>query len=270
MTQTRDPHVVHTGLPGALWVPAVAAFGLILLPVVGLLVRNPWPRFLELVTSDSALAALNLSLRTAAVATLLCVLFGGPLAVVLARGSVPGMRLVRSVVLLPLVLPPVVGGLALLFLLGRSGFLGEALDLAFGVRIPYTTAAVVLAQTFVAMPFLVVSLEGALRTGGERFETMAATLGATPWTVFWRITVPLVLPGLGSGMVLAFARCLGEFGATIAFAGSLQGVTRTLPLEVYLQREVDVDAAIALSLVLVVVAVLVIAVARTRSAEGLR
>lgn len=270
MTQTRDRHLVHTGLPGALWVPAVVAFGLILLPVVGLVVRTPWPRFIDLVTSPSAYDALELSLRTAAMATLMCVLFGGPLAVVLARGSVPGMRLVRSVVLLPLVLPPVVGGLALLFLLGRSGFLGEALDLSFGVRIPYTTAAVVLAQTFVALPFLVVSLEGALRTGGERFETMAATLGATPWTVFRRITVPLVLPGLGSGMVLAFARCLGEFGATIAFAGSLQGVTRTLPLEVYLQREVDVDAAVALSLVLVAVAVVVIAVARPRAAEGLR
>ncbi|MGH3907381.1 MAG: ABC transporter permease [Pseudonocardiaceae bacterium] len=270
MTQTRDPHVVHTGLPGALWAPAAVAFGLILLPVVGLIVRTPWPRFIELVTSESAVAALELSLRTAAVSTLLCVLFGGPLAVVLARGSLPGMRYVRSVVLLPLVLPPVVGGLALLFLLGRSGFLGQALDLAFGVSIPYTTAAVVLAQTFVAMPFLVVSLEGALRTGGERYETIGATLGAAPWTVFWRITLPLVLPGLGSGMVLAFARCLGEFGATIAFAGSLQGVTRTLPLEVYLQREVDVDAAIALSLVLVAVAVVVIAVARPRGAEGLR
>ncbi|MGH3793733.1 MAG: ABC transporter permease [Pseudonocardiaceae bacterium] len=257
-------------MPGALWVPAGVAFGFISLPVVGLILKTPWSRFLELVTSDSAIAALWLSLRTAAVSTTLCVLIGGPLAVVLARGSVPGMRTVRSVVLLPLVLPPVVGGLALLYLLGRNGFAGKALDLAFGVTIPYTTTAVVLAQTFVAMPFLVVSLEGALRTGGERFETMAATLGATLWTVFWRITTPLVLPGLGSGMVLAFARCLGEFGATIAFAGSLQGVTRTLPLEVYLQREVDVDGAVALALVLVAVAILVIAVARPRVAEGLR
>ncbi|MFN2494556.1 MAG: ABC transporter permease [Pseudonocardiaceae bacterium] len=256
-------------MPGVLWVPAVVAFGLIVLPVIGLIVRTPWLRFVELVTSDSAIAALALSLRTAAVSTMLCVLLGGPLAVLLARAAVPGMRLVRSVVLLPLVLPPVVGGLALLFLLGRNGFAGQALDLAFGVRIPYTMAAVVLAQTFVAMPFLVVSLEGALRTGGERYEVIAATLGATPWTVFWRITVPLVLPGLGSGIVLALARCLGEFGATIAFAGSLQGVTRTLPLEVYLLREVDVDGAIALSLVLVVVAVIVIAVARPRVAEGL-
>ncbi|MGH3786268.1 MAG: ABC transporter permease [Pseudonocardiaceae bacterium] len=256
-------------MPAVLWAPAVAALALIVLPVVGLIVRAPWPRFVELITSESALTSLELSLRTAAVSTLLCVVLGGPLAVVLARGSVPGLRLLRSVVLLPLVLPPVVGGLALLYLLGRSGFAGYALEVAFGVRLPFTTAAVILAQTFVAMPFLVVSLEGALRTGGERYEVIAASLGAPPWTVFWRVTVPLVLPGLGSGMVLSFARCLGEFGATIAFAGSLQGVTRTLPLEVYLQREVDADAAIALSLLLVVVAIVVIAVARPRSAEGL-
>ncbi|MGH3978951.1 MAG: ABC transporter permease [Pseudonocardiaceae bacterium] len=264
-----DPHTVATGLPRLLWVPAVAALALIALPVVGLVVRAPWPRLVELVTGDAALDALELSLRTAAIAMVLCVLLGGPLAVVLARGSVPGLRLVRSVVLLPLVLPPVVGGLALLYLLGRSGFAGQALDLVFGLQLPFSTAAVVLAQTFVAMPFLVVSLEGALRTAGQRYESVAATLGAGPWTVFRRVTVPLVLPGLGSGMVLAFARSMGEFGATIAFAGSLQGVTRTLPLEVYLQREVDVDAAIALSLLLVVVAVLVIVVARPRAAEGL-
>ncbi|MGH3942831.1 MAG: ABC transporter permease [Pseudonocardiaceae bacterium] len=270
LTRPKDLHAVRIGLPSVLWVPAVVAFGLILLPVAGLIVRTPWPRFVELITSESALAALGLSLRTATVSTALCVVFGGPLAMVLARGTVPGMRLVRSVVLLPLVLPPVVGGLALLYLLGRNGFAGQALDLALGVSVPYTVAAVVLAQTFVALPFLVVSLEGALRTGGERYETVAATLGASPWMVFWRVTVPLVLPGLGSGMVLAFARCLGEFGATIAFAGSLQGVTRTLPLEVYLQREVDAEGAIALSLVLVVVAIAVIAVARPRGAEGLR
>jgi molybdate transport system permease protein len=270
VTQTRDPHITRTGLPGALWVPAAVALGLILLPVIGLVVRAPWSRFLELITSESALTSLELSLRTATVSTLLCVMLGGPLAVVLARDSVPGLRLLRSVVLLPLVLPPVVGGLALLYLLGRSGFAGHVLDVAFGVRLPFTTAAVILAQTFVAMPFLVVSLEGALRTGGERYESIAATLGARPWTVFRRITVPLVLPGLGSGTVLSFARCLGEFGATIAFAGSLEGVTRTLPLEVYLQREVDADGAIALSLLLVAVAIVVIVVGRPRSVEGLQ
>ncbi len=270
MSTVRDRHVVHPGLPPLLWVPAALALALIALPVVGLLVRAPFGQLFSLVTSETALDALSLSLRTAAVSTVLCVVLGGPLAVVLARGAVPGMRFVRSLVLLPLVLPPVVGGLALLYLLGRNGFAGEALDVAFGIRLPFTTAAVVLAQTFVAMPFLVVSLEGALRTAGERYEAVAATLGAGPWTVFRRVTLPLVLPGLGSGMVLAFARAMGEFGATIAFAGSLQGVTRTLPLEVYLQREVDVDGAIALSLLLVVVAVVVIVVARPRAAEGLR
>jgi molybdate transport system permease protein len=172
------------------------------------------------------------------------------------------------VVLLPLVLPPVVGGLALLFTLGRTGLVGQWIELGFGITIPFTTAAVILAQTFVAMPFLVVSLEGALRTAGQRYESIAATLGASPILAFRRVTVPLVLPGLASGAVLSFARCLGEFGATIAFAGSLQGTTRTLPLLVYLEREVDVDAAIALSLLLVVVAVVVIAVARPRFIEG--
>ena len=143
-------------------------------------------------------------------------------------------------------------------------------NVAFGITVPFTTAAVVLAQTFVALPFLVVSLEGALRTAGRRYEAVAATLGAAPWYAFRRVTVPLVLPGLASGAVLAFARCLGEFGATIAFAGSLQGTTRTLPLLVYLERESDVDAAVALSLLLVVVAVVVIAVARPRTVEGFR
>jgi molybdate transport system permease protein len=209
-----------------------------------------------------------LSLETAGISTLLCIVFGGPLAVVLARGRLRGLPFLRSVVLLPLVLPPVVGGLALLFLLGRTGLLGRGLDLWFGITIPFTTGAVVLAQTFVALPFLVVSLEGALRVSGQRYEAVAATLGASPALAFRRVTVPLVLPGLLSGSVLAFARCMGEFGATIAFAGSLQGTTRTLPLLVYLERETDVDAAVALSLLLVVVAVVVIAVARPRPLEG--
>lgn len=253
------------GLPPLLWVPAAVAFALIALPVIGLAIRADWPRVPELLLSESALDALRLSLETAGISTLLCIVFGGPLAVVLARGRLRGLPFLRSVVLLPLVLPPVVGGLALLFLLGRTGLLGRGLDLWFGITIPFTTAAVVLAQTFVALPFLVVSLEGALRTAGQRYEAVAATLGASPGLAFRRVTVPLVLPGLLSGSVLAFARCMGEFGATIAFAGSLQGTTRTLPLLVYLERETDVDAAVALSLLLVVVAVVVIAVARPRT-----
>ncbi|MGD9527599.1 ABC transporter permease [Pseudonocardia sp.] len=255
-------------MPPVLWAPAIIAFTLIALPVIGLGLRADWLRLPELLTSEAALDALRLSLLTASISTLLCIVFGGPLAVVLARGRLPGMRLLRSVVLLPLVLPPVVGGLALLYLLGRTGLVGRELNTWFGITLPFTTTAVILAQTFVAMPFLVVSLEGALRTAGQRYEAVAATLGASPALTFRRVTVPLVLPGVASGAVLAFARCLGEFGATIAFAGSLQGTTRTLPLLVYLERETDVDAAIALSILLVVVAIVVIAVARPRPLEG--
>ncbi|MFC5948800.1 ABC transporter permease [Pseudonocardia lutea] len=264
-----DRHEEPVGLPWFVWIPAGLAFLLIALPVVGLLWRADWARMPELLLGDAALDALRLSLETAAISTLLCILLGGPLAVVLARGRLPGQRALRAVVLLPLVLPPVVGGLALLFLLGRTGLVGRGLDLAFGITVPFTTAAVVLAQTFVALPFLVVSLEGALRTAGRRYEAVAATLGASPALAFRRVTIPLVLPGLASGAVLAFARCMGEFGATIAFAGSLQGTTRTLPLLVYLERETDVDGAVALSLLLVVVAIVVILVGRPRGSEGL-
>lgn len=257
------------GLPRLLWVPAVLGFALIAVPVVGLVARVPFARLGELLTSDAALDALGLSLRTGAAATVLCLVLGGPLAVVLARSRMPGLPWLRSIVLLPLVLPPVVGGLTLLFLLGRTGPVGGWLaDL--GYTVPFSTTAVVLAQTFVAMPFLVVSLEGALRTAGARYETVAATLGATPLTTLRRVTVPVVLPGLLSGAVLAFARALGEFGATIAFAGNLQGTTQTLPLLIYLESQNDLDAAVALSLVLVVVAVLVIVATRTRDAVGLR
>lgn len=262
------PRSAGVTLPTVLWVPAVVALSLVVLPVAGLVARANLADLPALVTSQSAVHALGLSLRTAGVAALLCLLLGGPLAVVLARSDAPWVRLARAVVLLPLVLPPVVGGLALLYLLGRNGLAGQFLDTAFGVRVPFTTTAVVLAQTFVAMPFLVVGLEGALRTAGQRYEAVAATLGAGPWMVFRRVTVPLVLPAIGSGLVLSFARALGEFGATITFAGSLEGVTRTLPLEVYTLSNTDVDGAVALSLVLVVVAVLVIVVARPKAVEG--
>jgi len=241
------------------WVYAIAAAGavFVLLPLAAMAARVNWPQFIPLVTSESSLTALGLSLRTSAASTALCIVFGVPLALVLARSSFPGQRLLRAFVLLPLVLPPVVGGIALLYTFGRQGLLGRSLEAA-GIQIAFSTTAVVLAQTFVALPFLVVSLEGALRTAGGRYEAVAATLGAPPTTVLRRVTVPLVLPGLASGAVLSFARSLGEFGATLTFAGSLQGVTRTLPLEIYLQRETDADAAVALSLVLVAVAVTVV------------
>jgi molybdate transport system permease protein len=252
-----------------LWVPAGLALALVVLPVVGLLARSDLRRVPSLIVSDSALQALRLSVETAAASTVLCVVLGVPLAVVLARAAIPGIRVVRAVVLLPLVLPPVVGGLALLYLLGRKGFLGYLLSVTTGIELPFTTAAVVIAQTFVAMPFLVVSLEGALRGGGDSYERIASTLGARPWTVFRRVTVPLLLPALGSGAVLSFARALGEFGATITFAGSLEGVTRTLPLEVYNEAEVDVDSAVAVALLLIVLAVLVIVVARPRALDSI-
>ncbi len=232
-----------------------------LLPLVAIVSRVDWANFGSLIASEDSRAAFWLSLRTSTASTLLCVVFGVPMALVLARRDFPGLSALRSLVLLPLVLPPVVGGLALLYTFGRRGLLGGALEMV-GVQIAFSTIAVVMAQTFVAMPFLVVSLEGALRTAGQRYEVVAASLGAGPTTVFRRITLPLVLPGLMSGAVLAFARSLGEFGATITFAGSLQGTTRTLPLEIYLQRETDPDAAVALALVLVVVALVVMAFAR--------
>ena len=256
-----------SGLPVWVFVPAAVGGLFIVLPLVAMLLRVRWGQFWSLITSESALAALQLSLKTSAASTALCVLFGVPMALVLARSDFRGLRVARSLVLLPLVLPPVVGGIALLYTFGRQGLLGQYFDV-LGIRIAFSTTAVVLAQTFVALPFLVLSLEGALRTAGQRYEAVAATLGANPTTVLRRVTLPLVLPGLFSGAVLAFARALGEFGATLTFAGSLQGVTRTLPLEIYLQRESDADAAVALSLVLVVVAMVIVLAARGRASEG--
>ena len=246
----------YSGLPRWVYVPAALGATFVLLPLVALATRLDWSRFGELITSESSMAALKLSLQTSTTSTGVCLVLGVPMALVLARERFPGQQVLRSLVLLPLVLPPVVGGIALLYTFGRRGLLGPTLEV-LGVQIAFSTAAVVLAQSFVARPFLVVSLEGTLRSVGPRYELVAATLGARPSTVLRRITLPLVLPGLASAAVLAFARALGEFGATITFAGSLQGVTRTLPLEIYLQRVTDPDAAIALSLVLVAVAVMV-------------
>jgi molybdate transport system permease protein len=246
------------------WIVVVAALGalFVLLPLIAMTLRVDWSHFIPLITSPSSVDALLLSLRTSVLATVGCLVLGVPMGIVLARVPFAGQRVVRAVVLLPLVLPPVVGGLALLALYGRRGLLGGALDVAF------STPAVVIAQTFVALPFLVLSLEGALRTAGDRYEAVAATLGARPSTVLFRVTLPLVAPAIVSGAILSFARALGEFGATLTFAGSLQGVTRTLPLEIYLQREIDPDAAVALSLVLVAVAIAVVAVAHGAGAAA--
>ena len=252
----------YAGIPRWVYLPAGLGAFFVILPLVAMITRVDWSRFGELVTSPSSLAALKLSLQTSTLSTLLCLVLGVPMALVLARSRFPGLHVLRALILLPLVLPPVVGGIALLYTFGRRGLLGQSLQV-LGVQVAFTTTAVVLAQTFVSLPFLVVALEGTLRTVGRRYAVVAATLGAAPTTVLRRVTLPLVLPGLASGTVLAFARSLGEFGATLTFAGSLEGVTRTLPLEIYLQRETDADTAVALSLVLVAVALMVVGLAQT-------
>lgn len=260
----------YAGVPR--WVVAVATIGasFVVLPLAGMIIRVNWAEFIPLITSESSVDALWLSLRTSMAATALCVVMGVPMAIALARAKFWGQKILRSLVLLPLVLPPVVGGIALLYTFGRRGLLGQSFEM-LGIAVAFSTTAVVLAQTFVALPFLVLSLEGTLRAMGTRYEAVGATLGASPTTVLRRVTLPLVLPALISGAVLSFARALGEFGATLTFAGSLQGVTRTLPLEIYLQRETDPNAAVALSLVLVVVAVVVVALAhQAGEANGFR
>jgi molybdate transport system permease protein len=244
-------------LPRWVYIPAAVGTIFVVLPLLAVAVKVDWSHFWALITSPSSKTALLLSIRTAAASTALCVVLGVPMALVLARSKARLVRLLRPLILLPLVLPPVVGGIALLYTFGRLGLIGEYLDAA-GIKIAFTTTAVVLAQSFVSLPFLVIALEGAARTAGANYEVVAATLGAPPSAVWWRVTLPLLLPGLVSGAVLAFARSLGEFGATLTFAGSREGVTRTLPLEIYLQRVTDADAAVALSILLVAVAAVVV------------
>jgi molybdate transport system permease protein len=266
-TPQRPGRLIQVGLPAWIYLPATIGALLVIVPLIAILLKVDWAHFIPLITSESSRAALVLSLKTASASTVVCVLLGVPMALVLARGQFPGRSVLRALVLLPLVLPPVVGGIALLYTFGRQGLLGQHLEV-LGIRIAFSTTAVVLAQSFVSLPFLVVSLEGALRSAGSGYEQIAATLGAKPTTVLRTVTLPLVLPGLMSGAVLAFARSLGEFGATLTFAGSLQGVTRTLPLEIYLQRETDADAAVALSLLLIAVAALIVIASASRRLVG--
>jgi molybdate transport system permease protein len=236
----------------------------LVVPVLGLVLQTPWSSLTERLRTPEILSALRLSLVTATISTALCLLLGVPLAWVLARVRFRGRKLVRALVTVPLVLPPVVGGIALLVTLGRRGVVGGPLADVFGIQIPFTVAAVVIAQTFVALPFLVLSVEGALRSADQRFDEVAATLGAGRWWTFVRVTLPLTGPGVASGAVLAWARALGEFGATITFAGSVEGVTRTMPLEIYASYNDDRDAALVLSLLLLAVSVLVLTPLRER------
>jgi len=258
-------------LPAALLAPAVIALAFLVLPLVALIARVPWADLGTLLRSPAIGQSLALSLVTASVATVLSLALGVPLAVVLARsGRWPAgiRRLVRALVTVPLVLPPVVGGVALLLLLGRRGLLGQYLDAWFGLQLPFTTAAVVIAQTFVAMPFLVIAVEGALRGADRRLEDAAATLGAGRWMIFRRVTLPLIAPGVAAGTVLCFARALGEFGATITFAGNFPGVTQTMPLSAYLALQSDPDAAYVISLLLLTVSVGVLFSLRERWVSG--
>ena len=261
MTRPRRP----AGRPPKALV-ALAALGLavFVVPLLGLLARTPWRELPALLAADLVTDAIALSLVASLGATAISAALGVPLAWVLARLEFPGRALVRGLVLLPLVLPPVVGGAALLFALGRRGLFGEPLERATGLVLPFSTWGVIVATTFVAMPFLVITVEGALRNLDPRFEGAAATLGAGRWTVLRRVTLPLVAPSLAAGLALTWARALGEFGATITFAGNLPGRTQTLPLAVYVALESDRDTAVALSLLMVAVSLAVLVALRER------
>lgn len=235
-----------------------------LLPFVGLLGRVTWSELPRLLASDVITDALWLSLVASVSATAISLVLGIPLAWLLARADFPGRALVRAVVTLPLVLPPVVGGAALLFALGRRGLVGEPIAELTGLILPFSTWGVIVATTFVAMPFLVITVEGALRNMDDRYEGAAATLGARRWTVLRRVTLPMVAPSIVSGAVLTWARAFGEFGATVTFAGNLQGRTQTLPLAVFVALESERDTAVAISLVMVLVSLVVLIALRDR------
>ncbi|MDP2287255.1 MAG: ABC transporter permease [Actinomycetota bacterium] len=250
--------------PWFLVLPAIVALLFLVAPLFALLTRAPWGSFLEIFSSQVARDALRLSMVTATLATLLATVLGVPLAWLIARSGLPGTGIARSLVLVPLLIPPVVSGVALLNAFGRRGAFGQFLYEQFGIQLPFTTTGVVLAEAFVAMPFLVIAVEGGFRSLNKQYEEAAATLGASSWTTFRRVSMPLVAPALGAGMVLCWARALGEFGATITFAGNFPGVTQTMPLAVYQALESDPAVAMALSLLLIAICVLVLIVLRGR------
>jgi molybdate transport system permease protein len=251
-------------VPLLLLVPGALAALLLVLPLVALVIATPWGRLASQLTSTAVRQALWLTTLASVLTVVLCLLLGTPLAWLLARVSFPGRSLLRAAVLVPLVLPPVVAGVALVTALGRTGLVGRPLDQALGITFPYTTTAVVIAHTFVSMPFYVLSVEGALRSAGEEFDSVAATLGADRWTTFRRVTLPLALPGVVAGSALAWARSLGEFGATITFAGNYPGTTQTMPSLIYTLLQSDPLAARTVSMVLLVVSVGVLVLLRNR------
>ena len=244
---------------------------LLVLPILGLLQRMPWSSLPDLLADDVTLDALRVSLGGSLIAAMCVRGLGTPLAWALGRTDLPGRRIVRALVVLPMVLPPVVGGTALLFALGRRGLVGQWLDRWFGLTLPFTLSGAIVAATFVALPFYVIAVEGALRTARRELddlEGVASTLGAPPLTVLRRITLPRLLPAMGAGLALAWARALGEFGATITFAGNLPGRTQTLPLATFLALQSEPERALALSLVMLVVALAVLLPLRDRWLPG--
>lgn len=251
-------------VPMVLLVPAGIGLLFLLLPLVALFVGAPWTDLWSALSSDGVLSALWLSIWTATAATAISILIGVPLAWVLARVEFTGSQVVRALVIVPLVLPPVVGGVALLLGFGRDGLVGRPLYDVFGITIPFTSTAVVIAHVFVSMPFLIVAVEAALRSSNREFEEAAATLGGSPWYTFRRVTLPLAAPAIAAGAVLCWARSLGEFGATVTFAGALAGRTQTMPIEIYYALETNPNAAIALSLVLLAVCLVVLVALRSR------
>lgn len=258
---TRDP---LGRAPLALVVPAGVAAAVLVVPLLAMLATTDPGALPGALTSYAAREALWLSVLTSTAAMVVCLLLGLPLAWLLARVEFAGRRLLRAAVVVPMVLPPVVAGIALRAAFGRSGLLGEPLLGATGFAFPYTTWGVVLAHVFVSLPFVVVSIEGGLRSAGSEYDAAAATLGAGRWTTFRRITVPLALPGIAAGMVLGWARSLGEFGATITFNGNYPGTTQTMPTLIYVQRQADADGALALSLLMLLVSVGVLVALRDR------
>ena len=250
--------------PWFLVVPGLLAVAFLVVPLLALLLQAPWGSFTAIVSTPEARDALRLSLLTSVSATAVAAVLGIPLAWLLARDVLPATGLLRALVIVPLLLPPVVSGVGLLVALGRRGLVGQYLFDAFGIQLPFTTAGVVVAETFVAMPFLVITIEGGFRSLHRRYEDAAATLGASPFTIFRRVTLPMVAPSVVAGLVLCWARALGEFGATITFAGNFPGVTQTMPLAVYSALESDRSTAIALSIALLVVSVAVLVALRGR------
>jgi len=251
-------------IPLVLLVPAVLGAALLVVPTLSLVVQTPWGDFWSQVSSTPVLQALRLTAVASVATVVLCMLLGTPLAWLLARVDFRGRSLLRAAVLVPLVLPPVVAGVALVTALGRTGLVGKGLYEWFGITLPYTTTAVVIAHTFVSIPFYILSVEGALRASGERLDLVAATLGAGRWTTFRRVTLPLAMPGVVAGAALAWARSLGEFGATITFAGNYPGTTQTMPSKIYVALQSEPDVARTLSMILLVVSVGVLALLRNR------